>query len=296
MALTRYRWGQAPEHLKTKAQLLKQGLRPARGQKPVAQLEWYHRAAYGWCVANLYDQQVAVPKRPCSPARLEALGLARLAAEIRLHACACGVVEYDRLYTCHRHGAAHCESCCRKMDRESCMVHRARAIRWARDMIRRKAVIIDLETTGLGDPHRWVCEVGITDLEGRTIFHSLVNPQVLIENSWIHGIKTEAVAEAPTFGEILPGIHAALTGRPVIAYNFNFEHGVLGDEWSRLTGIRFDRSWVKSFEWRCAMWAYTEYCGGGKWPKLPGAGHRALHDCRATAWLVQRMAMTNFDE
>lgn len=49
--------------------------------------------------------------------------------------------------------------------------------------------------------------------------------------------------------------------------------------------------------WRCAMQLYAEHVGDWNrrhgsftWRSLPGAGHRAIGDCRATLALLQSMA------
>jgi hypothetical protein len=60
-----YRWGDAPEHLMTRRQLTKAGLRKG-GQNPVAEMRIY---AEGWQVAYLYDSRTAPKRRPWTPAK-----------------------------------------------------------------------------------------------------------------------------------------------------------------------------------------------------------------------------------
>lgn len=55
-----YRWGDAPEHLMTRRQLGKAGLRK-NGQSPVAEMRRYEG---GWLVAYLYDSKLAADRRP----------------------------------------------------------------------------------------------------------------------------------------------------------------------------------------------------------------------------------------
>lgn len=66
----------APAGLATRRQLAEAGLRPG-GAQPVAQLSWRHGTSQR--IAYLYDVAVAVPKRPMTTAKAEALAKAMLA-------------------------------------------------------------------------------------------------------------------------------------------------------------------------------------------------------------------------
>lgn len=71
--MTVYRWRCAPRHLRTRRQLAAAGLRP--GGQDIAGRLLYRR--YGReHVAYLYDIDLAVPKRPATPAQLAALAKA----------------------------------------------------------------------------------------------------------------------------------------------------------------------------------------------------------------------------
>lgn len=67
-----YRWGDAPEHLMTRRQLGKAGLRKG-GQDPVAVMRHY---VEGWQVAYLYDSRTAPERRPWTPAKQRAVQIA----------------------------------------------------------------------------------------------------------------------------------------------------------------------------------------------------------------------------
>jgi hypothetical protein len=75
-----YRWGLAPAHLKTRRQLRAAGLCPNR-KAPVALLVRESRGRRLW--AYLFDIRQATPRRPATPAQLEALARATRARQIR---------------------------------------------------------------------------------------------------------------------------------------------------------------------------------------------------------------------
>jgi hypothetical protein len=75
-----YRWRMAPAHLRTKRQLEAAGLRP-NGQDIQGRIPFrrYGREQ----VAHLFDVSQAAPKRPASPAQLEALAKATREHQLR---------------------------------------------------------------------------------------------------------------------------------------------------------------------------------------------------------------------
>ena len=71
----RYHWCEdIPPHLQTRTQLARQGLRPARGQSPVATMRNQLQPQDPYV---LYDVGQAIPKRPATPAQREAVVWAR---------------------------------------------------------------------------------------------------------------------------------------------------------------------------------------------------------------------------
>jgi len=74
-----YRWGWAPEGLATRRQLALRGLTPGR-QPIAAEIVWRYRRRDGVTrptrLAYLYRTDLAVPKRPATPAQLAALARA----------------------------------------------------------------------------------------------------------------------------------------------------------------------------------------------------------------------------
>jgi DNA polymerase III epsilon subunit-like protein len=57
------------------------------------------------------------------------------------------------------------------------------------------------------------------------------------------------------------------------------------------------RTWFNTIDWTCAMLEYSAFCGDYsqkyadyRFQRLPGAGHRALGDCRACLEVIEHMA------
>ena len=81
--------------------------------------------------------------------------------------------------------------------------------------------VLDLETTHLGVKQARLVEIAITliDPQGRIEkrWDSLVNPEEVIANSFIHGISNAMVEPAPSFYALAPTIGALLHGRVLSA-------------------------------------------------------------------------------
>ncbi|MGW5388187.1 RRQRL motif-containing zinc-binding protein [Nocardia sp. NPDC003963] len=75
-----YRWRCAPTHLRTRRQLAAAGLRP-NGQDIAGVLSFRRRGRAQ--VAYLFDINLAAPKRPATPAQLEALARATRERQFR---------------------------------------------------------------------------------------------------------------------------------------------------------------------------------------------------------------------
>jgi DNA polymerase III subunit epsilon len=109
----------------------------------------------------------------------------------------------------------------------------------------------------------------------------------------VHGITMKTLAGAPSYPELVPTLIKTLMGKWVIAYNSEFEQRLL-----RQTAQR-NRGRILSLSWSCAMLQYSRFVGEWvedkrdyRWQRLPGAGHNAFADCRATLELIRMMAGT----
>lgn len=188
---------------------------------------------------------------------------------------------------------------------------------WAREVLAdASAVVLDLETTGLG-PTALVVEIGIYTTAGEKVLDTLVNPgkgeSIPAEATAIHGITDADVADARTFGELLPEVTAALAGRRIVIYNRSYDEPRLAYELDRHHRAETPllmpppegelhpaaAEWIKAQRWdRCAMQAYavhygdwSEYWGSYTWQPLAG-GHRAGGDCRAVIERLREVAQT----
>lgn len=113
----------------------------------------------------------------------------------------------------------------------------------------RRAVLLDLETTGL-NPEVGDRVVEIAAIEwhndaptGRD-FHRLIHPErdIPLTVSRIHGIAMIHVLDAPTFGEVASDLLAFLGDGPLIAHNAPFDFGFLNAELARLSRPPLDRT------------------------------------------------------
>lgn len=164
-------------------------------------------------------------------------------------------------------------------------------------------VILDTEGTGKGDrfPFDQICQVGLTDADGKSLMYELVRPTIPIppESTAIHGITDETVAEARSFAEVLPDLLAAIAGRTVWIYNAGYDMRMM------LFSAAAHGLHLPAINAQCAMLQYASMFGqpghdGPKWHKLGAAyeqqvgrtfiyGHDALDDCVMTSVLMSRM-------
>lgn len=182
-----------------KSHLRQERLKPAPGQAPAGEV-WFGR---GW--ASVYDRALCVPLRsyrPATPAQAAALEVGRALV-----------------------GTAPCGRCGERVETE-CLVRRicvrcwsAEASATARAWLEVDPLILDTETTGLGDDAE-VIEVSVIDARGEVLLDTLVRPsgQIPAEASAIHGITDADVATAPTWAEVHERLVELVAGRMVIAY------------------------------------------------------------------------------
>ena len=175
------------------------------------------------------------------------------------------------------------------------------AMEWARTALHEKFVILDFETTGLRDS--FIVQLAAIDGTGQTLIDTYINPGIRIPPgaSAVHGIRDSDVRDAPTFKDLYVSISAQLAGAHVIAYNADFEKGILSSEYKRLKLPP-----IRVRQWSCAMKTYAAYRGQRssrgdyKWHKLGMAcqqqgirvsdAHSALGDCHMTLALLRAMA------
>lgn len=166
----------------------------------------------------------------------------------------------------------------------------------AAQILRAGGVIVDLETTGFVSPTVEIVEIAVIDSQAKVLLHTLVKPQraIPIGASAVHGIYAEHVQDAPTFDQVYDQLKAVLDERHGIAYNHNFEQGILNS-----VCVQHGQPLLK-VEWFCAMRGYQAFRRDRHFSKLTDAclregvkvenAHRALGDCLMTLSLLNKIA------
>ncbi|MCG6195490.1 3'-5' exonuclease [Leptospira sp. FAT2] len=102
-------------------------------------------------------------------------------------------------------------------------------------------VIIDTETTGLDPVGDKIVEISLVkiepDQEPKLILDTLVNPEIKVRGTSIHGISDLDVQGAPTFKEIAGNIIEAIDGSILASYNVYFDLSFLQ---SGLANLKID--------------------------------------------------------
>ena len=179
---------------------------------------------------------------------------------------------------------------------------RRKAIHWARTTLKRGAIIVDFETTGLHDAE--IIQIGIINTDGDVLMDQMVKPRKRIskESIAIHGITPEMVADSPSFVQVAPTFARIIKAHDVVAYNVSYESDVLHRECRRHA---IDE--IQPLSWSCAMRHYASFYGQWNprrrnfvWQNLRKASqqqmlevkdaHNAVGDCRMTLALIHKMA------
>ncbi|BDU37168.1 3'-5' exonuclease [Vibrio nigripulchritudo] len=173
------------------------------------------------------------------------------------------------------------------------------------------AVILDTETTGLGNDAQIVEFSAICAMTGKVLVNELVKPTVSIpsEATAIHGITDSDVAGAPDFHAVFSTYFLPLlNGRGIIIYNSDYDTRLIIQSLKLHCNDAYIQSVEEMFELvkvDCAMLWYAEfwgainpYHGDYAWQKLTNAckqqnidvsdltAHRALADCEMTRRLI----------
>ncbi|HET7771076.1 MAG TPA: 3'-5' exonuclease [Chloroflexota bacterium] len=171
---------------------------------------------------------------------------------------------------------------------------RRAAREWALDLVRSGGwVVLDTETTGLGRDGE-VVQVAVVHPSGLALFDACVHPTgpVPAAAAAVHGLTDDLLELAAPYAAVHHALAALLTGRRVVCFNAAFDARLLEQ-----TAARHGLPPIDA-QWDCAMLAYASYRGEWsdergdfRWPRLPGAAHGAVPDCRATLDLIRQMAV-----
>ena len=153
----------------------------------------------------------------------------------------------------------------------------------------RRLVVIDCETTGLGEKDR-IVEIAALTLNPETWettdeYETLINPERDVGPVGIHGITASMVETAPIFSEIIAALARRIHGATLIAHNLSFDARMMSYEFDRL-GVDFDAGsgLCTLKETGCKL---SAACHGYEIPL--DNQHRALADTRATAALAREI-------
>ncbi len=104
-----------------------------------------------------------------------------------------------------------------------------------------RQVVLDTETTGIGEGHR-IIEIGCVELIDRKLtgrhYHQYVNPQRLVdpEAFGVHGISDEFLEDKPLFGAIANDFIDYIRGAELVIHNAPFDVGFMDREFGLLKG------------------------------------------------------------
>lgn len=199
-----------------------------------------------------------------------------------------------------------------KDNRDQEMLRKRKCSAVAGDWLNQNCLILDTETTGLGEDAEMV-EISVIDAQGNTLLNSLVKPSKRIPAAAtaIHGITDEMVAGAPTWDELHNRFVDVIsnTEQPLVIYNDAYDVRIL-NQTAFIYGLPsyFTSGFIRKCDQvHCAMLAYSEFYGewdnyrdNFRWQKLTNAvqqcglevegAHRSLSDCQMTLQVLQFMA------
>lgn len=104
-----------------------------------------------------------------------------------------------------------------------------------------RQVVLDTETTGIGDGHR-IIEIGCVEVIERKLtgrhYHKYINPQrdIDAEAQEVHGISNEWLIEtgAPVFSQVADEFREFIAGAELVIHNAAFDIGMMDAEFNRL--------------------------------------------------------------
>jgi DNA polymerase-3 subunit epsilon len=181
---------------------------------------------------------------------------------------------------------------------------RRSAIEMARELVARRPVYLDTETTGL-DEQSEIVEISLVDADGAVLVDTLVKPVEDIPPgaTAVHGITNAMVADAPSWKVVWPRVAELIAKRPVAIYNAKYDLKLMRQSHGAYK-MRWDAGGAKFF---CVMEMYAQfygdwnaYYGSYRWQKLEDAGrqceialpnsHRALADAQLAREVLLHVA------
>jgi len=185
-------------------------------------------------------------------------------------------------------------------------IERKHAIEKAIEILAKKPLYLDTETTGLHETAE-IVEIAIIDNDGNTVFESYVRPTQSIppDAIRIHQITDDMVKKAPIWPTIWPTIRSILSENHVAIYNAQFDLRMMQSSLKR-----YNLSWINQFQTSCIMTLYARFRGdwnpkyrsyrfysledAGRQSRIPLMNtHRAKDDSLLARELLHYMAKAN---
>jgi DNA polymerase III subunit epsilon len=290
--------GRRSPHLLTYTQLRAKGLKPRDRDKPDGC--YWRSSSTEWIW--LYDEREALKRRKETAKQKEAHERTWLVTQEKYRCPQCGEAPtHLGAIKDYRPDGQLCLQCAEWAaywaEQDATLAQRASderaACEWAASMLAREDwCILDTETTSLTG---YLVEIAVIDRQGKTLFHSLVKPEVPVSEGArvVHQIPDEELAKAPTLPHIWEDFMAALHDRmTIVTFNAQFDKSTLERDTARY-GLVMPKA-----EWQCLMLRYAEYVGewsqyhgNYRWQRLPGGDHRALGDALAALEVMRHMAV-----
>jgi DNA polymerase-3 subunit epsilon len=175
---------------------------------------------------------------------------------------------------------------------------REQAARWARGLLADDSLlVVDVQTTSTRPGNTCAVQITAVDRRGALIFDEYVRPDVVDPVVLaVHDIAPERIAQAPSFGELLPALSNVLLNRRLVSYDAGchravFEreldghHGHAAVAPDLLDRLRWEDAMLPHAVWR-GLWSakYGAYC------REPLGGlHSAADNCRLLLAKLEEM-------
>jgi DNA polymerase-3 subunit epsilon len=176
--------------------------------------------------------------------------------------------------------------------------------RLAQELLARRPLYLDTETTGLKDRDE-VIEICVLDPDGRVLVESLVKSTVPIslDAGRVHGITQAMLTDAPSWLDVWPGVQQVLEGREIAVYNAEYDLRLMRQS-HRAHGMPWT---LENANFHCLMLLYARFYGkwnhrrgGFRWQSLEAASrqsgvpllntHRAKDDAALARAILLHMA------
>lgn len=174
------------------------------------------------------------------------------------------------------------------------------------ELFKKGFVVLDTETTGLGDQDQLI-ELAIIDDEGKTLHDARYRPTVPISSgaTGVHGITADELKDKPTFAKDADHVKRLLIGKTVVIYNVDYDLKILRNTFN---AFNINSDFLDALETHCAMRSAANAYGatnrygtislanafieaGGDTSKMQA--HTALGDCLASLYVMKSIAQIN---